>query len=84
MHDKETIHVLQGLPTAALTLLNSHSTFHIHISIVGYIYCIYQNTPTVRVHIHLNCNIVMTWGTLHNHQIPACDHQVIHVPESCS
>lgn len=60
MHDKETIHLLQGLPIAALTLLNSHSTFHIHINIVGHISCIYQNTPTVRVHLYLNCNIVMT------------------------
>lgn len=47
MHDKETIHLLQGLLIAALTILNSQSTFHIHINIVGHIFCIYQNSPTV-------------------------------------
>ena len=54
MHDKEIIHLLQGLLIAALTLLNSQSIFHTHIHIAGHISSVLWNITTIEVSLHLN------------------------------
>lgn len=57
--------------TNSNTLLNSQSTFRIHIYITEHISSTYWNTPTVTVSVLLNCNRMTTRQRVLNHQIPA-------------